>query len=82
MANSYVIDFNKDGDIDIIGTAFYSDKISWFENDGNQEFREHIITQDFDGASSCYAIDIDGDFDIDVLGSAYNADEVAIWEQN
>jgi len=44
--------------------------ITWWENDGSQNFTEHPIAGSFTGARSVYAIDVDGDSDIDVLGAA------------
>ena len=62
--------------------AFVTKGITFEKSDGNQEFQEYVITNNFEGASSCSAIDIDNDSDIDVLGTAWDANEVAIWLQN
>ena len=45
----------------------FEDKIAWYENDGSQNYTEHTIATDADGAYSVFAIDLDGDGDIDVL---------------
>jgi len=45
-------------------------------------FGSHIISQNFDGASSVFAADIDSDGDMDVLGSARDANEIAWWEND
>ena len=60
----YAIDVDSDGDIDVL---FASDSITWFENDGNQNFTVHTISTSVDDATSVFAIDVDGDNDMDVL---------------
>jgi uncharacterized repeat protein (TIGR01451 family) len=66
-------DLDGDGDIDIVATSIYQDKVSWFQNDGFGNFTEYVISvgeipqpgfvlvEDFDG---------DGDLDI-VVGSDF-----------
>jgi|GEM_PF-1211126 len=75
-------DVDGDGDTDIIGAAFTSDDIVWWENDGNQNMVQHTIAGNFDGVRDVFSIDLDGDGDIDVLGAAYNADDVTWWEND
>ncbi len=47
-----------------------------------QNFTQHTIKGDFDGATSIYATDLDGDGDVDVLGTAYIAGDVTWWEND
>jgi len=58
------------------------DKVVWYENDGNQNFTSHIITENADGASSVFALDIDWDGDIDILSSSYNDNKISWYENN
>ncbi|NQT34157.1 choice-of-anchor D domain-containing protein, partial [bacterium] len=78
----YATDIDGDGDMDVLGAAYGDADITWWENDGEQDFTEHTIAGDFDGAYSVYAADIDGDGDMDVLGAAYGADDIIWWESN
>jgi hypothetical protein len=78
----YATDMDGDGDIDVLGTAYRADDITWWENNGDQDFTEHIISDNFDGAYSVYATDVDGDGDIDVLGTAWIDDEITWWEND
>ncbi|KPJ70531.1 hypothetical protein AMJ52_09830 [candidate division TA06 bacterium DG_78] len=78
----YAIDLDDDGDIDVLGAAYHDDDITWWENDGNENFTEHTIADNFDGANSVYAIDLDDDDDIDVLGTAHDADDITWWEND
>ncbi|KPJ73734.1 hypothetical protein AMJ52_03305, partial [candidate division TA06 bacterium DG_78] len=75
------IDIEPDGDIDVLGAA-YGDGITWWENDGNENFTEHTIASDFSSAWSVYAIDIEPDGDVDVLGAAFVADDITWWEND
>ncbi|MHA2272219.1 MAG: FG-GAP-like repeat-containing protein [Candidatus Hodarchaeales archaeon] len=77
-ANSvYPGDIDGDGDLDLIAAAYFDDKISWFENDGAQNFAEHVIREDFDGAQYCMLSDINHDGHYDVVGLAWEGDEFA-----
>jgi hypothetical protein len=82
-ANSvYGADVDGDGDLDVLGAAYYADDITWWENaagDGSA-WTEHTVDGAFDGAASVYAVDVDGDGDMDVLGAAAIADDIAWWE--
>ncbi|MCP3684243.1 MAG: T9SS type A sorting domain-containing protein [bacterium] len=80
--NVYAIDLDGDDDVDVLGAARYADDITWWENDGNQNFTKHTIYGDFDGANSVFAIDLDGDNDVDVLGAAGYADDITWWEND
>ena len=54
----------------VVNAARGSDEITWWENDGNENFTEHTIDDDFDGAYDVYATDLDSDGDVDILGAA------------
>jgi len=71
---AYPTDVDEDGDIDIVATseaaAFttaFANELLWFENDGNQNFTEHIISDVSRIQVDTYAADMDGDGDVDLL---------------
>lgn len=72
-------DVDGDGDIDVMGTALYENRIVLFLNDGtgNSWTRSYIDSNN--GASMVASADIDGDGDLDV--PATNYDEL-IWYEN
>ena len=78
----YSDDIDGDGDMDVLGAAFYADDITWWENnDGSgTSWSEHIVDGDYDGAFSVYSEDIDGDGDMDILSAAYYANDITWWE--
>jgi len=83
--SAYAVDLDDDGDVDVLvagNEVFVGDIISWWENDGNENFTNHTIAWDFDGVSSVYAIDLDDDGDVDVLGTASIADDITWWEND
>lgn len=77
----YAIDLEDDGDVDVVGAACFADDITWWENDGSQNFTGHTIDDSFDGPHSVYAADVNGDSKADILGAALVGDEIAWWEQ-
>ena len=78
----HAIDVDNDGDVDILSASILDDKISWYENDGNESFAVHTISDSMLSAYDVYAVDIDNDSDIDVLGAAYDSDQIVWFENN
>jgi len=75
------LDINDDGFTDFIATATPSgNKIAWFENDGNQNFTEHLLKENWYCVKRASAFDIDNDNDIDIVAAA-NVGEI-IWFEN
>ncbi|MDP8285894.1 MAG: FG-GAP-like repeat-containing protein, partial [Candidatus Electryonea clarkiae] len=81
-SSAYATDVDGDGDIDVLGTAWLAGDITWWENDGNENFTEHTIEGDANLPNRVYATDVDGDGDVDVLGTAWNTDAITWWEND
>jgi PKD repeat protein len=79
--SAMAIDVDGDGDIDIVGSARFGNRVAWWENNGSQSFTEHIISNTASLAMGIYAIDVDSDGDIDVVCAAQADDEV-VWYEN
>ncbi len=77
----FAIDMEGDGDIDVLGVAALDDKISWFENDGSQNFTERVIATGIDEVKDAEAVDMDNDGDIDIVSVSTDDDRV-IWYEN
>ncbi len=78
----YVADVDGDGDLDVLGAAFYDGDISWWENtlgDGTV-WTEYMLSGELDGPRLVYAADVDGDGDLDVLGAGGATNAVIWWE--
>ena len=80
----YSEDIDGDGDMDILGAAFFGNAITWWENtDGSgTSWTEYTIDGDFKGAGCVHSEDVDGDGDMDVLGTAWEigVGEASIYE--
>ncbi|MCF8217731.1 MAG: T9SS type A sorting domain-containing protein [Bacteroidales bacterium] len=75
-------DLNGDGDPDIVIAAAESDKIAWYENDGNGGFgSQQVITTNADYARSVYVADLNGNSKMDVLSASENDNKIA-WYEN
>jgi|GEM_PF-1136084 len=83
-------DVDSDGDLDVIGAAYYGDdpglgrngKYAWFENlkgDGSS-WKKHVVGDYFWGADYIHAGDIDGDGDIDLAGASDLTDGILAQE--
>ena len=80
----FLIDLDKDGDIDILSSSYNDDTIAWYENNGaaNPTFTAADIATNIDGAYHVYAEDMDADGDIDILASAAIGDKVVLFKSN
>lgn len=58
-------DMDKDGDMDAVGIS--SDELTWYENDGSQNFTEHIINNSLSNVRALKLKDYDNDGEIDIL---------------
>ncbi len=73
------VDVDRDGDLDVYVSAEISDDIAWLENNGQAQFTEHILSNNFDRVMGGDACDLDGDEDIDLLSAAVDANELRCW---
>jgi len=78
----YASDMDDDGDTDVLGSAFFGDDITWWENtDGSGlTWYEHLIDGNFDGARDVATADMDGDGDPDIIGVAQEAGDISWWD--
>jgi len=65
-----VVDFNRDGKPDLLGSAAYGHHVVWYENTGEpaeKMFRRHVIDNTTHMPTHGHPVDLDGDGDHDVL---------------
>jgi len=83
----HAADVDGDGDLDVLGAAYVSHEVAWWENgdvsgpgtgDGSS-WTEHLVGSSFYGAQAVHGADLDGDGDVDVLGAAFTKDDVTFW---
>lgn len=85
--NTEVVDFDGDGDADILCASFNGDQVSWFENlgaaqpGGPSSFVRRVVASPARGASEAISADVDGDGDLDVISAMYHDGEVRLHER-
>lgn len=72
-------DIDNDGDIDLFTTWAGSGTLAWYENDGSQNFTEHIVT-DTVGAAGVFLADVNSDGNMDLLSASQN--NTVSWYEN
>ncbi|TDI69057.1 MAG: T9SS type A sorting domain-containing protein [Bacteroidetes bacterium] len=81
----FAADFNGDGNMDVLSNSGFAGPpggyIKWWENDGSENFTEHLITDLVDRPYQILAADVDGDNDMDVLSVSRDDDKLA-WYEN
>jgi hypothetical protein len=82
VRTAYSVDFDQDGDLDVVGAAFNSNRVAWWENSAGDatSWTEHAIDDAFGNAIFAYPVDIDRDGDPDIVGAAELDDTIAWWE--
>ncbi len=75
-------DIDGDGDVDLIGAAFYAGDVFWYENtDGyGGIWVKKLVNDNCRDVSSVSSEDIDGDGDMDIAGASRFDDEIVWWE--
>lgn len=77
-----MVDFDGDGDLDVLTCTDISGNIIWFENEQNQDFLiEHTVTDERIKARFASAGDIDNDGDVDVVAITKNGDQILLFKQ-
>ena len=78
-------DIDNDGDMDLLtatwGSGNHKGAIAWYENDGSENFTEHIVTSGRTHIAAVLPKDMDGDGDIDLVAAMYGDGKV-VWYEN
>ena len=74
-------DVNRDGALDIVSYAIYSQEVSWFENVGPTTYLEHPIAS-VGQSGEVDVADLDCDGDLDVVAIAFYTDHLTWWENS
>jgi hypothetical protein len=77
------VDMDGDGDIDILASMADSDRINWYENNGDPIpfFIEHVLAYGVGFATYAVSADLDGDGDMDVVATGID-DRSTDWFEN
>lgn len=75
------IDFDSDGDKDLVTIAYQDGDVSWYRNNGSQSFTEVTIDGSLGAPIKLQVVDLDDDGDLDVAVADYGSDDL-IWYEN
>ncbi|MCB2213126.1 T9SS type A sorting domain-containing protein [bacterium] len=70
---SCAADFDDDGDLDLASVESGNNSdwdVSWWENDGSQNFTRHLVDEDFWGATHVNTTDLNQDGRVDILATS------------
>ena len=75
-----VADINGDGAIDVIGSSYYDSSLRWFENDGNGEFTEHLISTGVNEGQGVTVADLDNNGTPDIATASSGDNTIAVFK--
>ncbi|MFH1119490.1 MAG: FG-GAP-like repeat-containing protein [Bacteroidota bacterium] len=75
----FPVDFDSDGDMDVVASTNDGSYVHWYENDGNEDFTQHLISGNYWYPMDVAALDYDEDGLMDVV-VAYsgNSDKIVL----
>lgn len=63
----YPVDFDFDGDMDVVATTLDGHNVHWYENDGNENFTQHLVSGNYYYPLDVAAFDYENDGLMDVV---------------
>ncbi|MCA9196022.1 MAG: VCBS repeat-containing protein [Planctomycetales bacterium] len=76
-----VVDFDQDGDLDILATADTQGTVTWYRNTAGN-FSRIVVSANTEQASSMDVADVDNDGDLDVLTTSQFAGQLTLHRNN
>lgn len=78
-------DLDADGDLDVLCSGFdlnnHNGEAAWWENDGDENFTKHLLSDRYQQSPFIYAEDMDADGDMDVIACGELNNEIC-WYEN
>ena len=78
----FAADVNGDGETDVVSASRADEDITWFQNDGSENFTGATVFGGASIAQSVFVADVDADGDMDVLSAAAGSDDEIAWSDN
>lgn len=69
------VDFDQDGDLDLLSAVDVLDELAWWENDGGENFTHHPFLMGFNSPVELFAVDFNNDTRLDLAA----AGDVMVW---
>ena len=77
-------DVDGDGDIDVLGAAYFQNEFAWWQNEGGEPitWKKQVIDSSSFGAMRVCVDDIDNDGDKDIIGSSSKGNSISWWSND
>jgi len=76
------IDFDGDGDRDIVTCSYNGDSVDWYRNNGSQVFTKVVIDAALGSPNKIQVVDMDDDNDLDILLTDFSDGALYFFENN
>ena len=78
----YPVDFDFDGDMDVVATTLDGHNVHWYENNGNESFTQHLVSGNYYYPLDVAAFDYENDGLMDVVAAYGGSTDKVVLHRN